>query len=197
MKHRTQKKDTAMRKIPSNVVLAAALTLAPAYAAGPHDHGHHGHKMSDEMQKQHDELEKKLNDTSAFGVKGDPKKAARIVKVEASEIMYDLKSLDVKLGETVKFVLVNKGEQAHELTVGDAAYQEAARKMMTMMGEMGMDPSSPEHAAMHAGAGNTAIAQVGKTAEVAWTFTKAGKFEFSCNMIGHSEAGMKGAITVK
>ncbi|HAJ46131.1 MAG TPA: copper-binding protein, partial [Alphaproteobacteria bacterium] len=105
--------------------------------------------------------------------------------------------IDVKVGETIKFVLVNKGEQAHELTVGDAAYHDNARQMMTMMTEMGMDPSSPEHAAMHAGAGNTAIAQPGQSKEVVWTFSKPGNFEFSCNMIGHSEAGMKGAISVK
>lgn len=189
-----------MKSILSAAILASALAIAPAIAAGPHGHGHGGHdmrKMSADMKKQHDDLEAKLNDTSAFGVKGELKKASRTIRVEASEIMYNLRSVDVKLGETVKFVLVNKGEQAHELTVGDAAYQDNGRKMMTMMSEMGMDPASPEHAAMHAGAGNTAIAQPGQTKEFAWTFSKAGTFEFSCNMTGHSEAGMKGAISVK
>lgn len=176
---------------------AGALALVPVHAAGEHGHGHHGHKMSGEMKKKHDEMEAKLNDTSAFGVKGDPKKAARTVRIEASEIMFAPKSIEVKTGETIKFVLVNKGEQAHELTVGDGAYQDVARKMMTMMTEMGMDPSSPEHATMHAGAGNTAIAQPGQSKEVVWTFSKPGNFEFSCNMIGHSEAGMKGTISVK
>lgn len=179
-----------------SLATALFLTAAPALAAGAHG-GHDMGAMSGDMKKQHDEMEAKMNDTSAFGVKGDVRKATRTVRVEASEIMYNLKSIDVKLGETVKFVLVNKGEQAHELTVGDASYQDNARKMMAMMADMGMDPASPEHAAMHASSGNIVITQPGQTKEFAWTFTKAGTFAFSCNMIGHSEAGMKGAIAVK
>lgn len=190
------KTTKTLKTILAAAALASAMAVTPALASGTHG-GHDMGAMSGDMKKQHDAMEAKMNDTSAFGVKGDPKKATRTVRVEASEIMYNLKSIDVKLGETIKFVLVNKGEQAHELTVGDAAYQDNARKMMAMMADMGMDPASPEHAAMHASAGNTVITQPGQTKEFAWTFTKAGKFEFSCNMIGHSEAGMKGAITVK
>lgn len=189
-----------MKLLMAATALAGVLAMPAAWAAGAHGGGHGGHDMgamSADMKKKHDAMEAKMNDTSAFGVKGDPKKATRTIRVEASEIMYNLKSIDVKVGETIKFVLVNKGEQAHELTVGDAAYQDNARQMMTMMAEMGMDPASPDHAAMHAGAGNTAIAAPGQSKEFAWMFTKPGKFEFSCNMIGHSEAGMKGAITVK
>ena len=36
-----------------------------------------------------------------------------------------------------------------------------------------------------------------KTAEMVWTFTKEGTFDFSCLIPGHREAGMTGTIIVK
>ena len=175
-----------------------ALGLGNALAAGDHDMGTmSGDTMSADMKAMHEELEAKMADTSAFGEKGDPARATETVKVEASEIKFDITELTVTAGTTVKFVVTNKGEQAHEFTVGDAAYEEAASQMMAMMTDMKMDPAAPEHAAMHAAAGNTVIVQPNETKEFAWTFTKTGTFAFACNFVGHSEAGMIGTITVK
>ena len=36
----------------------------------------------------------------------------------------------------------------------------------------------------------------GKTGEVIWRFTKAGKVDFACLQPGHYEAGMKGLVDV-
>ncbi len=143
-----------------------------------------------------EKFETKLADTSAFGMKGDPAKVSRTITVEASEIKFDIEKIDAKAGETIRLVITNKGEQPHELTIGDPAYQEVAREMMTHMAEMDMDMTSPEHAAQHASAGNTVVIQVGETKEIVWAFSKAGSFEFSCNMPGHPEVGMKGPIEV-
>lgn len=185
-------------KLSSLAAFAAALALSTfALAKEGHQHGHHGHGMSPEMKAKHDALEAKLMDTSAFGQKGDAKKATRTITLSASDIAFDVKSIDVKMGETVKFVVENKGDMTHEFTIGDEAYQKNASAMMTMMTEMGMDPSSPEHAKMHAGMANTAVVLPMEIKTIAWTFSKPGKFSFSCNMIGHAEAGMKGTITVK
>ena len=179
--------------------VASAAFLASAAASDGHQGhgGHGGHAMSPEMKAKHDALEAKMKDTSAFGQKGDPKKATRTVAINATDIAFDIKSIDVKLGETVKFVVENKGDMTHEFTIGDEAYQKTASTMMTMMTEMGMDASSPEHAKMHADMANTAIVLPMEIKTIAWTFTKPGTFSFSCNMIGHAEAGMTGRITVK
>lgn len=186
-----------------NLLAGAGLALAmaaPALAAGDgHEHGHgHGTTsgMSDEMAKMHHEMEMKMADTSAFGRKGDPAQASRTVTVEATEIRFDIEALEAEVGETIRFVIVNKGEQPHEFTIGDAGYQETAREIMAHMTEMGMNMVSPEHAATHAQAGNTVVVPVGETKEIVWTFTKPGAFEFSCNFVGHAEVGMVGNITV-
>lgn len=175
--------------------LGLVLLTSPAFAAGS-GHGHDATSDAAGPMAGMQEFEAKLGDTSAFGTKGDPAGVSRTVTIEASEIRYDVERIDAKAGETIRIVLTNNGEQPHELTIGDEPYQEVARRMMTHMAEMGMDLASPEHAAQHASAGNTVVVQPGETKEIVWTFTKPGRFEFSCNMPGHSEVGMKGPITV-
>lgn len=133
---------------------------------------------------------------AAYGQPGDPKKAGRTVRIEASEIKFDVAQLTFKAGETVKFVLVNKGEQDHELTIGDAAMQLEHRKMMQQMAAMpNMDMSKmPGH--KHAAQSMVSV-KPGETKELVWQFTKPGSFEFACNFPGHAEVGMAGTITVR
>lgn len=169
----------------------SALWLTPAAWA------HADHDMPADMDKMHEALEAKLADTSAFGEKGDPAKASRTVKLTGEEMQYNVDVLSAAVGETVTFELTNEGKKSHELTLGDAAYQETAQEMMEMMTDMGIDPDSPEHVAIHAKAGNTIIVKPGETRSLTWKFTKAGDVLFECNFIGHAEAGMIGTITVK
>lgn len=186
------------RTIRKSFLMAAALGLltGPAVASEKgHDHGSMpgmAHDMTDMMS----EMDRQMADTSAFGHRGEPAQVTRTVEIEAADIRFGTTELNFNVGETVRFVIVNNGEQPHEFTLGDTAYQEMAREMMRHMTEMGMDPVSPEHAAMHAAAGNTVTLDAGETKELVWAFTKAGTFEFSCNLIGHSEVGMKGRIVV-
>ena len=188
-----------MKSIIRSSLPAAAivcLLAGPALAAGTgHDHGSTP-GMSGDMAGMMADMDSQMADTAAFGRKGDAEKVTRTIDIEASEIMFNMTALEFSAGETVRFVVANKGEQPHEFTIGDGAYQELARQMMTHMTGMGMDASSAEHATIHASAGNTVTLDVGETKEIVWTFTKAGTFEFSCNIPGHSEVGMKGAIAV-
>lgn len=157
------------------LMFAAALALAPALAAdghAGHGSGHEGHDMG------------AMEDTSRFGAPGDAAKATRTVTIKASEIAYDVSSLNVKAGETILFVLENDGTQDHELGVGDAAFFEAHAKMMEQM--PGMTHAMP----------NMVQAKPGAKAQFAWTFTKAGSFKFECSMPGHAALGMSGTIVV-
>ncbi len=47
----------------------------------------------------------------------------------------------------------------------------------------------------HADANMVTVAP-GKTGEIIWQFTKAGKIDFACLQPGHYDAGMKGFVTV-
>ena len=188
------------------VVIGFISTLGIASA---HDHQHGagaapaatgmpaGTDMMADKAAMHEAMESKMADTSAFGRKGDTTKAKRTVNVTMTDNAFDLRSLRVKKGQTVHFVITNKGTLPHEFTIEDAKYGVMARKMMKQMADIGEDTASPEHAAMHGAAGNSATLKAGETKDIVWTFSKPGKFEYACNVPGHSEGGMKGTILVK
>ena len=142
----------------------------------------------------------------AFGHPAAADKATRSVEVTLQDIAFAPKSLDVKAGETVRFVLVNKGHLLHEFNLGDAAMHAEHQKEMLQMLASGMLTSTSmtkmDHAAMGHGAmkhddPNSVLVEPGKTAELTWTFAKTTGLEFACNLPGHYQAGMVGKLTVE
>lgn len=120
----------------------------------------------------------------------------RTIRLEAGDMWFDSEKLDIVPGETIRFEIVNTGNLEHEFVIGDAAAQEAHRKMMQEMsgghgdgGHGGHDMAEGEHG------GNmpaVTIAQ-GETAELVWTAPEnVNDLEYACNIPGHYEAGMYG-----
>jgi len=147
-----------------------------------------------------------------FGHSAPAASATRTIEVEMSDIAFNPKSLDVKAGETVRFVLVNKGHLLHEFNLGHAAMHAEHQKEMLDMQQSGMmTPTSINHAGMdHSAMGhdsmnmpgmkhddpNSVLVEPGKTAELTWTFAKTDNLEFACNVPGHYQAGMVGQLKV-
>lgn len=143
---------------------------------------------------------------SPAGQDGSKAKVTRTVKIEMSEYAFSPTELTFKAGETVKFIVSNKGKLKHELTIGTAEEQLAHRKAMEGMssaahggheghgehggheGHQGMDHDMP--------AGSIHV-DPGATKELIWTFTTGGKLQFACNYPGHADLGMEGSIAVK
>ena len=126
----------------------------------------------------------------AFGAPGKAAAVDRTVRIKACDVSFDVSSVTVKAGETVRFIVANEGAADHEFTLGDAAIQVAHRQEMLEMADMDMG-----HA--HHGDANAVFLKSGQTKELVWRFGKAGRIEFACNVPGHYEAGMKGAIVVQ
>ncbi|WP_249673067.1 cupredoxin domain-containing protein [Pseudomonas abieticivorans] len=134
-----------------------------------------------------------LADQFSFGHPAPAAAATRTVQVTLGDMYFEPKALEVKAGETVRFVLTNKGQLAHEFTLGDAALQAAHQKEM-----LAMDHSSMSHdamAGMHDDPNSVSIGP-GKTAELTWAFTQATALQFACNVPGHYQAGMVGTLKV-
>ncbi len=144
-----------------------------------------------------------------FGQPAPAGSATRTVEVDMTDIAFNPKSLDVKAGETVRFVLVNKGQLLHEFNLGHAAMHAEHQKEMLdmqqsgMMTPTGIKNAGTDHSAMGHGAmgmkhddPNSVLVEPGKTAELTWTFTKADNLEFACNVPGHYQAGMVGQVKV-
>ena len=147
-----------------------------------------------------------------FGQPAPAASATRTVEIDMTDIAFTPKSLDVKAGETVRFVLVNKGQLLHEFNLGNAAMHAAHQKEMlemqqsgmltpTGMGHDGMDHSAMGHGAMNMPGmkhddPNSVLVEPGKTAELTWTFTRADNLQFACNVPGHYQAGLVGKVNV-
>lgn len=134
-------------------------------------------------------------DEFSFGVPADAAKATRTVPIAMRDLTFDPAFVAVKTGETVRFVITNTSTADHDFTLGDAKAQDAHRKEMAemaLMGDMAM-----VHDNMHGHDSNAVFIKAGQTKALTWTFTKAAKIEFACNVPGHYEAGMKGKMVVR
>ena len=145
--------------------------------------------------------------TYDFGQPAPAAKATRSVEVVMGDMSFTPKAIDIKAGETVRFVLVNKGQLLHEFNLGDAAMHAKHQQEMMKMQQSGMlTPTGMKEMDHGAMAGmdhgmkhddpNSVLVEPGKTAELTWTFTKATNLEFACNIPGHYQAGMVGKLTV-
>ena len=153
--------------------------------------------------------------TYDFGRPGLAASATRTVEIDMTDMAFNPTSLEVKAGETVRFVLVNKGQLLHEFNLGNAAmhaeHQAEMLKMQqsgmltpTAMQAPGMKHGAMDHGAMGHGDAhamkhddpNSVLVEPGKTAELTWVFSKAGSLEFACNIPGHYQAGMVGTLKV-
>jgi len=153
-----------------NSAFAALLALAAAGASATGAHaGGHGHGDADE----------------AIGKPGTAAQATRTINVDMTDGMrFTPADIRVKQGETVRFVVKNSGQLKHELVLGTGQELRAHYEAMKKNPEM-------EHADP-----NMVTLAAGKSGEIVWQFTKAGKVDFACLQPGHYDAGMKGAVTV-
>ncbi|KEX94825.1 hypothetical protein HA62_05260 [Pseudomonas putida] len=145
--------------------------------------------------------------TYDFGQPAPAAKATRSVEVVMADMTFTPKSIEIKAGETVRIVLVNKGQLLHEFNLGDAAMHARHQQEMLQMQQSGMltptGMKAMDHGAMAGMAHamqhddpNSVLVAPGKTAELTWTFSKATSLEFACNIPGHYQAGMVGKLTV-
>lgn len=153
-----------MRRTIGAVVAGGILAGAvPVWADGGHAHG-----------------------TMSIGRPGKPAQAVRTVDVTMDdEMRFTPAKLDVKRGETVRFLVRNVGQMKHEFMLGTAKDLKEHAAVMQRHPEMEHDDP------------NAVSVEPGQTGEVVWQFTRAGSFMFGCLMPGHYEAGMVGHLQVR
>lgn len=178
------------------LVAAAAISMsATAFAAGAHGDGH-GDSHGGGHGGGHG---------AGNGEPGKASEASRTITVEMHDNYYEPDSIDVKPGETVRFVVQNKGNLVHEFNIGTPAMHEAHQKEMMMMVEHGiiqggtlnrdmMEMDMGNGKAMKHNDPNSVLLEPGQSREVVWKFSDKGDIEFACNVPGHYQAGMYGEV---
>lgn len=168
------------------VVAALAMSIsATALGAGAHGGGHgHGAKN---------------------GEPGKASDASRSITVEMYDNYYEPEKIEVTPGETVRFVVENKGNLVHEFNIGTPDMHEAHQEEMKMMVEHGIIQGGKlNHDMMEMDMGNgqtmkhddpnSVLLEPGQSQEVVWKFSENGNIEFACNVPGHYQAGMYGDV---
>jgi uncharacterized cupredoxin-like copper-binding protein len=125
----------------------------------------------------------------SFGAPAKAAQASRTVKITMADMSFQPTDITVRTGETVRFLVTNTSTIDHEFTLGDDMTEQAHRKEMAEMMAQGGSMAHDDP--------NAITVESGKTRELTWRFTHAGRLEFDCNVPGHYEAGMKGLITVR
>jgi len=142
-----------------------------AWSGGSHDGRTHVHAHGSEEM--------------AIGKPGETAKVSRTITIEMSDAMrFTPSALKLRQGETVRLVIVNKGQTRHELSLGTQKELQEHLELMRKFPDM-------EHAEP-----NSVTLDPGKQGEIVWQFTRAGTVHFACFIAGHFEAGMKGSVQV-
>lgn len=150
------------------------MTLAAGEHADSHGHGH----------------------TLDFGQPAEAATADRTVAITMTDNAYDIAKIEVAAGETVRFVVENAGEFLHEFNIGTAhMHAEHQDEMAQMMADGHMDAFEVSMPMAHDDP-NAVLLAPGETGELTWTFTTADTLEFACNLPGHYQSGMVGALNV-
>jgi uncharacterized cupredoxin-like copper-binding protein len=120
-----------------------------------------------------------------IGKPGKSTSVTRTIEIDMTDAMrFTPSSIDAQQGETIKFIVKNSGKIKHEMVLGTD--KELKEHYEVMKKTPGMEHDDPKMATV----------QAGKTGEIIWQFSKAGKIDFACLQPGHYDAGMKGAVSV-
>jgi len=172
--------------VSKSVVAAIAMSVSlTAFGAGNHEGGD-GHDAKS-------------------GEPGKASDATRTITVEMYDNYYEPENIKVEPGETVRFMIENKGGLVHEFNIGTPAMHEAHQKeMMTMVEHGVIQGGKLNHEMMEMDMGdgqsmkhddpNSVLLEPGESKEIIWKFSQKGNIEFACNVPGHYEAGMHGDV---
>jgi len=144
------------------IISAMALYLASSMVFADASHGENG---------------------SSVGKPGDPNNVSRSIVLQMTFNRFKPSKINVKRGETIKFVLNNISKKKHEMMIGTMAELKEHAKMMR------------KHPNMEHDEPNKVSVDSGESRELVWQFTEVGTIDFACPRYGHFK-GMRGEIKV-
>jgi uncharacterized cupredoxin-like copper-binding protein len=200
-----RRRNNQLMALPLAAALFVSLGATTVLAQSGHGSGH-GQGMS--PMKGNAMQDGSMHGAGMHGQPGKKSQAKRTVMIEIRDNYFTPEKVQVKKGETVRFVIANKGKLVHEFNIGTPEMHKAHQKQMQMMVEHGaIEPDKinrdkmmmkmPDGHTMEHNDPNSTLVEPGKTGEVIWKFSKDGNIEFGCNMPGHYDAGMVGKFSVE
>ncbi|GAB2907479.1 cupredoxin family protein [Paralcaligenes sp. KSB-10] len=168
-----------MKKTLLLLLLLLGAMPALVLAAGGHIDGH-------DMKSMPGQGMSGIENGSATGRPGDAVNVSRTVDIVMDDTMrFHPGQIQVRPGETVRFLLKNAGKIPHEMMIGSTAELKEHAAMMRNM--PGMNHAEP----------NVITLDPGQKGDMIWQFPQTGIVDFACLVPGHMEAGMIGKIKIQ
>lgn len=160
-----------------SILLLSVLLPLPLAMASLQVHAH--------GNQQHAPSAASVAEQTAWGIAGQSTRIARTIRIGMTDAMrFAPDVIKVQEGETVRFIIENKGRMLHEMVMGTPEELAKHAALMARFPDMEHDAPYMVHV------------PPGKHGEIVWQFNRAGTFEFACLIAGHYEAGMRGTIAV-
>ena len=141
------------------------------------------------------------------GMKGKASDVTKTIKVNMYDNYYEPETINVKKGETVRFIVENKGVLVHEFNIATMKmHKKHGPEMLDMMKNGILLPnkinkekmrmmSKMNHKMAHSHS-NSVLLEPKQKAELIWKFTSNAELFGGCNVPGHLEAGMISKINI-
>ena len=136
-----------------------------------------------------------------IGEKGKLAEVDKTIEIKMYDNYFIPKTINIKRGETVKFVVYNYGDLVHEFNIATKKMHLEHQKEMMKMIEHGIllgnridkvkmkKVSKKDHSMSHKHS-NSILLEPNKSGEIIWKFSTDVVLEAACNVPGHYEAGM-------
>lgn len=118
----------------------------------------------------------------ALGACSAEARADRAIVVSIEHSRFEPAAMEVRAGETVRFIVRNDDPIDHEFLIGDEDTQSAH--------ELGTEPA-------HGSKPGEISIPAGTTRETTFTFTEPGRLIFACHIPLHYSYGMRGVIAIR
>ena len=136
-----------------------------------------------------------------IGEKGKASEITRTITIKMYDNYYEPAQIQIKKGETIKFIVFNAGELVHEFNIATKEMHIKHQPEMMMMVENEillsnridkekMKQMAKKNPSMSHSHSNSVLLSPGEKGELVWKFNNKVKLEAACNVPGHYEVGM-------
>ena len=136
-----------------------------------------------------------------IGEKGNLSEVNRTIEIKMYDNYYEPKEINIKKGETIKFIVYNYGKLVHEFNIATKEMHLKHQPEMMKMVEKEIllgdridikkmkELAKTDHSMGHSHS-NSVLLEPDQSAELIWKFNTDADLEAACNIPGHYDSGM-------
>ena len=140
-----------------------------------------------------------------IGESGKLSEVNRTIEIKMYDNYYEPKEINIKKGETIKFIVYNYGELVHEFNIATKEMHIKHQPEMMKMVENQIlladkidkkkmkEMAKKDHSMGHSHS-NSVLLEPNQSAELIWKFSTDINLEAACNVPGHYQSGMVAKI---